>query len=104
MFREGYKFMQIKNNHDKEVFNGDIGRIITLDLAIAVNNAKTRQGYTFLDVGAHGLSRTTQKNEYKLRSEISEILTSKDRLQLSIIKQGCRLIAELNRFAEGATS
>jgi hypothetical protein len=61
--------MQIKNNYAKEVFNGNIGRIITLDLemqkmkvrfddrvvvyeyddldelvlAIAVNNAKTHQ-------------------------------------------------------------
>jgi exodeoxyribonuclease V alpha subunit len=31
-FREGDKVMQIKNNYDKEVFNGDIGRIIKLDL------------------------------------------------------------------------
>jgi len=76
-FREGDKVMQIKNNYDKEVFNGDIGRIIKLDLevkeikvcfddrvvvyeyadldelvlAIDVNNAKTRQRYTYL----HGL-------------------------------------------------
>jgi exodeoxyribonuclease V alpha subunit len=31
-FREGDKVMQIKNNYDKEVFNGDIGRIIKLEL------------------------------------------------------------------------
>ena len=31
-FREGDKVMQIKNNYDKEVFNGDIGKIIKLDL------------------------------------------------------------------------
>jgi exodeoxyribonuclease V alpha subunit len=33
-FREGDKVMQIKNNYDKEVFNGDIGRIIKLDLEV----------------------------------------------------------------------
>ena len=31
-FRTGDKVMQIKNNYDKEVFNGDIGRIRALDL------------------------------------------------------------------------
>ncbi len=30
-FRIGDKVMQIKNNYDKEVFNGDIGRIVRLD-------------------------------------------------------------------------
>ncbi|MCL2000802.1 MAG: ATP-dependent RecD-like DNA helicase, partial [Planctomycetes bacterium] len=30
-FRAGDKVMQIQNNYDKEVFNGDIGRIVRLD-------------------------------------------------------------------------
>jgi len=30
-FRMGDKVMQIRNNYDKEVFNGDIGRIVTID-------------------------------------------------------------------------
>lgn len=30
-FREGDRVMQIKNNYDKEVFNGDLGRIIKID-------------------------------------------------------------------------
>ena len=30
-FRVNDKVMQIRNNYDKEVFNGDIGRIITID-------------------------------------------------------------------------
>lgn len=33
-FREADKVMQIKNNYDKEVFNGDIGKIIKLDLEL----------------------------------------------------------------------
>jgi hypothetical protein len=41
--------MRIKNNYGKEVFNGDFRGIITRDLAIAVNNAKTWQRYMFLD-------------------------------------------------------
>lgn len=31
VFREGDKVMQIKNNYDKEVFNGDLGRIVMVD-------------------------------------------------------------------------
>ncbi|MCL6559375.1 MAG: AAA family ATPase, partial [Firmicutes bacterium] len=31
IFREGDRVMQIKNNYDKEVFNGDLGRIIKID-------------------------------------------------------------------------
>ena len=31
MLREGDKVMQIRNNYEKEVFNGDIGRIIRID-------------------------------------------------------------------------
>ncbi|HHY05165.1 MAG TPA: ATP-dependent RecD-like DNA helicase, partial [Thermoanaerobacterales bacterium] len=30
-FRKGDKVMQVKNNYDKEVFNGDLGRIIEID-------------------------------------------------------------------------
>jgi exodeoxyribonuclease V alpha subunit len=31
IYRQGDKVMQIRNNYDKEVFNGDIGRIVTVD-------------------------------------------------------------------------
>jgi exodeoxyribonuclease V alpha subunit len=33
VFRLGDRVMQIRNNYDKEVFNGDMGRIVALDLA-----------------------------------------------------------------------
>jgi exodeoxyribonuclease V alpha subunit len=32
IFREGDKVMQIRNNYDKEVFNGDIGVVETIDM------------------------------------------------------------------------
>ncbi len=32
-FRRGDKVMQIRNNYDKMVFNGDIGRIVNIDLS-----------------------------------------------------------------------
>ena len=31
IFKTGDKVMQIRNNYDKDVFNGDIGRIVTID-------------------------------------------------------------------------
>ncbi|MDD4570200.1 MAG: ATP-binding domain-containing protein, partial [Tepidanaerobacteraceae bacterium] len=31
VYREGDKVMQVKNNYDKEVFNGDLGHIIKVD-------------------------------------------------------------------------
>jgi exodeoxyribonuclease V alpha subunit len=33
VFRTGDRVMQLRNNYDKEVFNGDLGRIIGIDLA-----------------------------------------------------------------------
>jgi exodeoxyribonuclease V alpha subunit len=30
-FRQGDKVMQVRNNYEKEVFNGDIGRIVRID-------------------------------------------------------------------------
>jgi exodeoxyribonuclease V alpha subunit len=32
VFRVGDRVMQIRNNYDKEVFNGDMGRVVELDL------------------------------------------------------------------------
>jgi exodeoxyribonuclease V alpha subunit len=31
LFRSGDKVMQVQNNYDKDVFNGDIGRVLDLD-------------------------------------------------------------------------
>ena len=31
ILREGDKVMQIRNNYDKMVFNGDIGRVVKID-------------------------------------------------------------------------
>jgi len=44
VFREGDKVMQIKNNYEKEVFNGDLGRIIKVDdEQVLINFADTWQ-------------------------------------------------------------
>jgi exodeoxyribonuclease V alpha subunit len=49
-YREGDKVMQIRNNYDKEVFNGDIGRILSLDmeaLTAVVGIDERRVNYEF---------------------------------------------------------
>ncbi len=49
-FRTGDKVMQIENNYDKEVFNGDIGRIVGIDLSesdLSVDYGDRLITYTF---------------------------------------------------------
>jgi exodeoxyribonuclease V alpha subunit len=52
-FRQGDKVMQIRNNYDKEVFNGDIGRIFDIDLEeqeVAVDFLGTTVRYDLLSL------------------------------------------------------
>jgi len=71
-FREGDKVMQIRNNYDKMVFNGDIGRIVRIDPA--GNTMKIRfestveYDYTELDeiVPAYAISvHKSQGSEFR---------------------------------------
>lgn len=53
-YRPGDKVMQIKNNYDKEVFNGDIGTITSIDpvertLSIAFDEKQVEYDVTELD-------------------------------------------------------
>jgi exodeoxyribonuclease V alpha subunit len=71
-FRIGDKVMQIKNNYDKEVFNGDIGRIRKIDhetqeVCIAFDGRDIRYDFTDLDeiVLAYAVSvHKSQGSEY----------------------------------------
>ncbi len=64
--------MQLKNNYDKEVFNGDIGRIVKIDLelhemAIAFDNREVIYDFSELDeiVLAYAISvHKSQGSEY----------------------------------------
>jgi exodeoxyribonuclease V alpha subunit len=47
-FRPGDKVMQVRNNYDKEVFNGDIGRVERIDMetrSVEVRYEERRVGY-----------------------------------------------------------
>jgi len=71
-YKENDKVMQIKNNYDKEVFNGDIGRIIRIlpddqEVFIAFDGREIRYEYADLDevIPAYAVSvHKAQGSEY----------------------------------------
>ncbi|NIT39992.1 MAG: ATP-binding domain-containing protein, partial [Gammaproteobacteria bacterium] len=71
-FRVNDKVMQIRNNYDKEIFNGDIGRITRIDsinqeVIIGFDTAEVRYDYAELDevVLAYAISvHKSQGSEY----------------------------------------
>ena len=72
-FRAGDKVMQIRNNYDKDVFNGDIGRIAGIDMAdqvvtVGFPERTVRYDFTELDeiVPAYAISvHKSQGSEYR---------------------------------------
>ncbi len=66
VFRPGDKVMQIKNNYDKEIFNGDIGVIETVDLegrtlAVRFDTRTVEYEVTDLDELVHAYATTIHK-------------------------------------------
>ena len=66
VFRTGDKVMQMKNNYDKEVFNGDIGRIVNVDLAertltVSFDDRKVEYDASELDELVHAYATTIHK-------------------------------------------
>lgn len=52
-YRVGDKVMQVRNNYDKDVFNGDIGRVAAIDMtnhALAVRYPERTVGYDFTEL------------------------------------------------------
>lgn len=73
-FRVNDKVMQIKNNYDKEVFNGDIGRIKNIDVEehiLEVNFYERKVGYDFSELNelvlAYAITvHKSQGSEYRI--------------------------------------
>lgn len=65
-YRAGDKVMQIRNNYDKEVFNGDIGMVSSIDftektLAVDFDGRRVEYDITELDELAHAYAVTIHK-------------------------------------------
>jgi exodeoxyribonuclease V alpha subunit len=68
LFRINDKVMQIKNNYDKEVYNGDIGRITAIDaesqeLKVSIDDREVVYDYSDLDELVHAYAVSIHKSQ-----------------------------------------
>jgi exodeoxyribonuclease V alpha subunit len=68
LYRQGDKVMQIRNNYDKDVFNGDLGRILKVDLeeqelTVAVDGRPVAYDFSELDELVHAYAVTVHKSQ-----------------------------------------
>ncbi len=68
LYRRGDKVMQIRNNYDKDVFNGDLGRILKVDLeeqelTVAVDGRPVAYDFSELDELVHAYAVTVHKSQ-----------------------------------------
>jgi len=68
LLRVGDKLMQIRNNYDKDVFNGDIGRLVALDLenqtfSVKIDGRPVRYDWSEVDELAHAYAISTHKSQ-----------------------------------------
>ncbi len=66
VYRQGDRVMQIRNNYDKEVFNGDLGRITRLDLeeqvvTVLIDDRMVRYDFAELDELVHAYAVSIHK-------------------------------------------
>jgi len=68
IFREGDRMMQTENDYDKEVFNGDLGRIVSLDeeqreLVVKIDDRRVKYEFRELDELIHAYAVTIHKSQ-----------------------------------------
>jgi len=68
VFREGDRVMQTENDYEKEVFNGDLGRIVTVDemngeVVVKMDDRKIKYGFRELDELVHAYAITIHKSQ-----------------------------------------
>ncbi len=68
IFREGDRVMQTENDYDKEVFNGDLGRIISVDemngdVVVKIDEQKVSYQFRELDELRHAYAMTIHKSQ-----------------------------------------
>lgn len=81
IFRVGDKVLQTRNNYDKLVFNGDLGRVVSVDIedqTIAIDFDGTRIDYEFgeLDELVHAFAMSVHKSQgSEYRAVVIPLLT-----------------------------
>jgi exodeoxyribonuclease V alpha subunit len=68
LYKVNDKVMQISNNYDKEVYNGDIGRIISIDeeaqeVAVSIDDREIIYDYSELDELVHAYAVSIHKSQ-----------------------------------------
>ncbi|MGD8464548.1 MAG: ATP-dependent RecD-like DNA helicase [Anaerolineae bacterium] len=82
VFRTGDRVMQIRNNYEKEVFNGDMGRITALDpvdqvLTVRIDDQDVAYEFTELDELVHAYAVSVHKSQgSEYRAVVVPVLTS----------------------------
>jgi exodeoxyribonuclease V alpha subunit len=66
--QEGDKVMQIRNNYDKDVYNGDIGTVLTIDgednkVIVEMDNARVSYDFAELDELVHAYAVSIHKSQ-----------------------------------------
>jgi exodeoxyribonuclease V alpha subunit len=81
VFRLGDRVMQIRNNYDKEVFNGDMGRIVALDpvdqqLGVRIDDRDVPYDFSDLDELVHAYAASVHKSQgSEYRAVVLPVLT-----------------------------
>jgi exodeoxyribonuclease V alpha subunit len=68
LYKVNDKVMQITNNYDKEVYNGDIGRILAIDaeaqeIIVSIDNREIPYGYSEMDELVHAYAVSIHKSQ-----------------------------------------
>ncbi|MBM3129727.1 MAG: AAA family ATPase [Chloroflexi bacterium] len=81
VFRVGDKVMQTRNNYDKQVFNGDLGRVVEIDaeeqrLAINFDGARVEYEFGEADELVHAFAMSVHKSQgSEYRAVVIPLLT-----------------------------
>ena len=68
VFREGDRVMQTENDYDKDVFNGDLGRIVAIDeeqreVVVKIDDRRVKYEFRELDELVHAYAVTIHKSQ-----------------------------------------
>jgi exodeoxyribonuclease V alpha subunit len=81
LFRVGDRVMQVRNNYDKDVFNGDMGHIVAMDLVgqamtVRIDDRHVAYGFSDLDELIHAYAVSVHKSQgSEYRAVVMPVMT-----------------------------